>query len=934
VAGGVGASINVGGTPYSAAYDPANGWVYITDKSAGVVTVLNGTGQTNVTVGASPEGAVYDAGNGYVYVDNEGGSSSKGNVTVLNGTKVVAWISSGGFDGPYQGAYDPSNGLVYVANVNGNTLSILNGTTVQATLTVGKYPAGVAYDPANHDVYVSNTASVANGGSNLTIVHNTSIITTLSGNFTNPIGEAYDSTNGYLYVADKNLSNLAGAYVTVVDNQTVVGKISVGQDLFGIVYDSRNKFVYAISSSQDIAPANYDNVTVLDNLTVDSWFLAGQESYFGVYDPQNGYLYVADGYSGTVAVVTNYLSEGNLSANPTGHPNGTADTGSTQHFNATLFYPGDPPDTLKVSTEPANGLGCGTPTLSSKGFLAKNVSVACVPTAAGNYTLWLNVTDNDSSTVWARGTWEVIAHPVVANPEANRSDVDVGMSVRFNASASGGSGNLSYQWTGLPSSCTGLQTPVANCTMPTPGNVSADVIVTDSNGYRAKPARPVTVEVWSPPSDLSILTNRTTIDVGEWVGFSVSESGIAPPVGVVWAGLPTSGCRGTNTSTPSCLALAPGMITPNVTITDGNGETGSATAPVPVTVNPAPTAVAVRANLTELDVGQSVAFTANVTGGSGDFTYQWYGVPGTCQGATSASPTCAFTTNGSFSVGFLATDATGYTVAVPRAVNVTVSTDPTVGELTATHLLVDAGQSDQFSASTGGGAGGYAYDWTGLPPECGESAVATPRCILPTARAWTIGLSIVDGNGFRVAAAKDVEVTALTDPTAAPVTVDPSTLVLGENTTISSGGTGGDPPYTYTWSGLPSGCPTTTEAQFQCTPSRIGTFAISVNVTDSLGYSVRTNASSLAVTSPPGQNSGPQVGSGFPTLTAVVVGVAVVVALSVAALVLRSRRRREPGIAVEDEAVDAPPEPPTSAELDPETGPESWAGPADEPLEP
>jgi YVTN family beta-propeller protein len=934
VAGGVGASISVGGTPYSAAYDPANGWVYVTDKSAGVVTVLNGTAQTNVTVGTAPEGAVYDAGNGYMYIDNEGGSSSKGNVTVLNGTKVIAWITSGGFDGPYQAAYDPSNGLVYVANVNGNTLSILNGTKVQATLPVGKYPAGVAYDPANHDIYVSNTASAANGGSNLTIVHNTTIVATLSGNFTNPIGEVYDPANGYLYVADKNLSHLAGAYVTVLDNRTVVGTISLGQDLFGIVYDSRNKFVYAISSSQDIAPSNYDNVTVIDNLTVDSWFLAGQESYFGAYDPQDGFLYVADGYSGTVAVVTNYLSEGNLSATPGGNPNGTGDTGSTQHFNATLFYPGDPPDSLKVSVEPASGLGCGSPSLSSKGFLAKNVSVACVPTAAGNYTLWLNVTDNDSNQVWARGTWEVIAHPVVADPEANRTDVDVGMSVRFNTSATGGAGNLSYSWTGLPSSCAGLQSPVATCSMRSPGNVSADVIVTDSNGYRAKPAHSVTVEVWAPPSNLSILANRTTIDVGEWVGFSVSESGVAPPVGFAWAGLPGSGCRGTNTSTPSCLALAPGTIAPNVTVTDGNGETGSASAPVPVTVDPAPNAVAVRANRTNLDAGQPVAFTANVTGGSGGFTFQWYGVPGTCQGVTSASPTCTFLTNGTFSIGFLATDASGDTVAVPRTVTVTVSTDPTVGELAATHLLVDAGQSDQFSASTGGGAGGYVYNWTGLPPECGETAVATPRCILPTARTWAIGLSIVDGNGFRVEAAKDVEVTVLADPTATPVTVDPNALVLGENTTISSGGTGGDPPYSYAWSGLPSGCPTTTLAQFQCTPSQSGTFEISVNVTDSLGYSVHTNASSLAVTPPPGQNSAPQGASGSPVNIAVIVGVAAIVGIAVAALVLRGRRKREPGTTLENGAVDAPMEPLAAPEPDPGTGSESWAGPEDESLEP
>ncbi|HEY6536076.1 MAG TPA: hypothetical protein VIY08_09845 [Candidatus Nitrosocosmicus sp.] len=81
-------------------------------------------------------------------------------------------------NGPAGVAYDPDNHEMYVANSKSNTVSVINSSnSVVTTINVGNGPAGVAYDPDNHEMYVtnelSNTVSVidtlspfANAGSN------------------------------------------------------------------------------------------------------------------------------------------------------------------------------------------------------------------------------------------------------------------------------------------------------------------------------------------------------------------------------------------------------------------------------------------------------------------------------------------------------------------------------------------------------------------------------------------------------------------------------------------------------------------------------------------------------------------------------------------------------------------------------------------------
>src|SRR5438874_1051907 len=99
---------------------------------------------------------------------------------------------------------------VYVADYGSNNVSVIDGTTVGATVPVGTLPGALAYDGGNGFVYVANFGSYYYSSSNVSVISGTVVVATVPvGNC--PDGVAYDSGNGYLYV-----SNYCSGTVSVI----------------------------------------------------------------------------------------------------------------------------------------------------------------------------------------------------------------------------------------------------------------------------------------------------------------------------------------------------------------------------------------------------------------------------------------------------------------------------------------------------------------------------------------------------------------------------------------------------------------------------------------------------------------------------------------------------------------------------------------------
>jgi thermopsin len=283
------------------------------------VTVISGVTNTavaSITVGLGPIAVAYDSGNGELYVANQ----RSDNVSVINGATnaVVAWIPAG--TDPWAVAYDSGNGEVYVANDGSGNVSVINGATntVVATIFLGTDPYGMAYDSGNGEVYVANLAednvsvicdgSPSCGGS----TYMNKVVAAISVG-TNPRTVGYDSGNGELYVPNYGSDDVS----VICDGSTscggstylnkVIDTVPVGSEPAGATYDSGNGEVYVPNLNSQSVSVICDGSTSCGGSPslnkVVATVTVGDHPSTVAYDSGNGEVYVTNVVSDDVSVI-------------------------------------------------------------------------------------------------------------------------------------------------------------------------------------------------------------------------------------------------------------------------------------------------------------------------------------------------------------------------------------------------------------------------------------------------------------------------------------------------------------------------------------------------------------------------------------------------------------------------------------------------------
>lgn len=129
-------TIEVQGNPSGMAYDSRSKEMLVADYGEGLVDVINTTSQKlieKINVGVGPrEVAVNSKSEAYVT------NYWSGTVSVIKGSSVIATITVGMY--PFAVVYDPSNALIYSASIGSDTVSVINRTSVVATIQVGSGP--------------------------------------------------------------------------------------------------------------------------------------------------------------------------------------------------------------------------------------------------------------------------------------------------------------------------------------------------------------------------------------------------------------------------------------------------------------------------------------------------------------------------------------------------------------------------------------------------------------------------------------------------------------------------------------------------------------------------------------------------------------------------------------------------------------------------
>ncbi|MDE1820430.1 MAG: hypothetical protein KGI98_06205 [Euryarchaeota archaeon] len=477
-------------------------------------------------------------------------------------------------------------------------------------------------------------------------------------------------------------------------------------------------------------------------------------------------------------------------------------------------------------------------------------SLECDTLGVGNYSASALVRDSNG-VGYASGAlaFTVLRDPVLSNVVANRTAIDVGARVIFNATAYRGQGPYSYDWSGLPAGCSSANTAMLSCLATGSGSFSVGVSVADAVGGSAS-STTLGYVVYPDPSLSSPSASATTLDLGQSVAFSTTLSGGSGGFSFTWSGLPGT-CSGTGGSSPSCTTTAAGNFSIMVSGKDSAGAwTSSTSLAVRVLKDPGvttPTAVP-----SAVDMGESTTFFGYGWGGEAPYTYSWSGLPAGCTSSSAASLSCTPTSAGGYTVQVTVTDALVVSATSPT-LTFTVSVALVVSPVTLSPGSIDDGQSTTFSTSASGGVAPYVYAWAGLPSGCLSANTASILCTPSpsTSGTFSIVASVRDAHGMNVSSSL-ASLTVLAAVAVGALTATRGSLDVGQATTLSATAAGGTGVYSYTWSGLPTGCGSVNSATLTCTPTGSGTFAsVGVRATDTNGQGSSSSPLSLVVAPDP-----------------------------------------------------------------------------------
>ena len=652
---------------------------------------------------------------------------------------VVATVPVGAF--PYGAAYDSGNGDVYVSNYLSNDVSVISGTTntVVATVPVGSSPLGVGYDDRNGDVYVANINS--NNVSVISATTNTVVATVPVGS--GPNGVAYDSGNGDVYVT--NLFSNSTSVISGTTN-TVVATVRVGYFPLGVGYDDGNGDLY-------VANAKSNNVSVISGATNTVVVPVPVGSFpWGVrYDDGNGEVYVADAGSNTTSVISGTTNTV-VATVPVGNaPIGVAYDGGNGDVYVTNLY--------------SNNVSVISGTTNT--VVVAGVSVGTGPRGvgydAGNGNLYVTNSGSDVvsviSTMLDVGTLSAAPTPAL----------DVGQSRVLSAPVVGrGSGIDEVTSEVSPSIGLACSPGVPNnmslnatCVASTAGTYTVTLTALDTLGNSVWTSTEVTV--YSDPTVSVPVPTRVAADVSQTVVFATTATGGPGAYEYYsWSAPSGLGCAASTSNTLTCVPLAPVTSgTVGVNVTDTNLET-SATVSTTYTASTDPSISAPTASPSSvMDVGQTTTLSVVATNGTGQASvYSWSGLPAGCASEDSVSLPCTPTVAGTYGILVRIQDSNGVN-ATSGVLVLLVAPSLGTPSVTASETSLTVGGALGFQVTVSGGSSPLTYAWSGLPAGCATEDGPVLTCTPTTAGTYTVSVTVTDAAGVaKTATASAVTVNA------------------------------------------------------------------------------------------------------------------------------------------------------------------------------
>lgn len=369
-------------------------------------------------------------------------------------------------------------------------------------------------------------------------------------------------------------------------------------------------------------------------LTVPAVVLDGQASSTGN---------VSGSFSNTLASDSHLA--GNLSSVSITPSSVTMSTGSAANFAATISCTGG---TCPPGTTYSWSL---TNTIASLNATAGSMVAVTAGPSAGNTTLLVNATLNGVSK-GASAAIAIFSPPTITSFTASPSKLRVGQSTNLSVIVTGGTGALSYTYTGLPQGCISADVARLTCTPTVAGSFQVTVAVVDSAGHATTAKTSLTV---MQTLSAAMTESTTSGSAPLTVSFQGMASGGSPPYIYSWNY--GDGSAGSGQSSTYTYGTA-GSYTPTLTVTDANASTASATGTaITVSGGTGFQITSFTASPDPLIIGNSTTLSTAVAGGVSPYSYLYSGLPAGCVSMNTSSLSCEPVRAGVFSIRVTVTDA-------------------------------------------------------------------------------------------------------------------------------------------------------------------------------------------------------------------------------------------------------------------------------------
>jgi hypothetical protein len=570
---------------------------------------------------------------------------------------------------------------------------------------------------------------------------------------------------------------------------------------------------------------------------------------------------------------------------------------ATQEFNATAINQNGVPipgakfawqispaalGTLSTTKGPSSIFTAGSITIS--GMLWVNVSYNCS-----------FISDVASITVTKTGGPTIDSFTVSPTPIVV-SDTSV-----FNVTNGSWQHPITYHYVGLPSGCTSVNSSTLTCTPAAAGNFTVRVYLNDS--FKHSSDATTNLLVYPVLAGPVFTVTPTTLTENTTTTLNVSVVGGIPPLTYEFTGLPAGCPDGRQPANFVCRPTEAGNFTPTVFINDSASHSVSKTSRMVVNVK---LSIAdMTASPSDIPLGGTTYINVTAAGGTSPYKYNYTKLPPGCKSANTAKLVCTPTLNGTFLIDVNVTDASGFIAPGSTLLFVNAPTTLEITSFQATPSTITQGNATTISATVGGGVAPYTYLYAGLPGGCTGSNQSSFVCSPSAAGSFKLNLTVTDSRGIKVYANANLTVNSKGGPlTIASFTASPGSVPTGGTTYLNVSVTGGTTPYSYTYTGLPAGCSSTSTPALSCTPTLTGTYTVTVFVNDSAGHSVKATAS-LTVTAV--NNSGPSGSSN--TLLIIVIVVVVIAVVAVVAIIFLRKKKQPSAVPPPQPAYGAPQQP-------------------------